>query len=87
MIKIKASKELGAWADMATICKKEFDITSFVEAQSVKEQLTLSMPFTAKSGHGNGVAGCPQMVLSITAQPLGSKVIRNSAHNRLGDAM
>ena len=76
-MKVKASKELGAWADMVTICKKELDITAFVEAQAVKEDLSMSMPFTAKSGYGEAIAGCPKMVSSITAQMLGSKVISN----------
>ena len=75
VLKVNASKELGAWADMTTICKKELDLTAFVEAQSVKEDLSMSMPFTAKSGYGAAIAGCPQLVSSITAQILGSKVI------------
>ena len=60
---------------MITICKKEVDLTAFVEAQSTKEDLSMSMPFTAKSGYGAAVAGYPQMVASITAQMLGFKVI------------
>ena len=72
MIKIKGSKELGGWADMPTICKKELDITPFIEAQSTKEHLDLSMPFTAKSGFNS--AGCPQMQASITAQMADAKV-------------
>lgn len=72
MIKIKGSKELGGWADMPTICKRELDITPFIEAQSTKEHLDLSMPFTAKSGFNS--AGCPQMQASITAQMADAKV-------------
>ncbi len=74
VLKVKASKELGAWADMITICKKELDITAFAEAQSVKEDISMSLPFTAKSGYGAAVAGCPRLVASITAHILGSKV-------------
>ena len=74
VLKIKASKELGAWADMITICKKELDTAAFAEAQCVKEDLSMSLPFTAKSGYGAAVAGCPKLIASITAQILGSKV-------------
>ncbi|CAL5219504.1 g1346 [Coccomyxa viridis] len=73
VLKVKASKELGAWADMITICKKELDITAFAEAQCVKEDLSMSLPFTAKSGYGAAVAGCPKLIASITARILGSK--------------
>ena len=75
VLKLKASRELGAWAEMTTICKKEVDLTAYVEAQSAKEDLSMSMPFTAKSGYGAAVAGCPNLIASITAQLLGSKVI------------
>lgn len=85
VLKVKASQELGSWADMTTICKKELDLTAFVEAHSVKEDLSMSMPFTAKSGYGAAIAGCPKLTSSITAQMLGSKVIINhlTPHQRL----
>ena len=75
VLKVKASKELGAWADMITICKKELDITAFAEAQSVKEDLSMSLPFTAKSGYGAGGCWVPKdWSQASQLRMLGSKV-------------
>ena len=57
---------------MKTITKKELNITPFIKAQSVKECLELSMPFSAKYASKEAAIGNPQMIASITAQPVNS---------------
>jgi len=55
---------------MTTICKKVLDLATYIDSEQNGHAVTLSMPFTSKSGFGSAANGFPQLHIIISARLL-----------------